>query len=336
MARSLKRLHTALRSLLLRASCRVLASLAFLLVLLVFEIWFALRIVAPPRASLVSSNAFHDKPTSYVFVFSTGRCGTQHLSRALKSLSSPRAYITHEEEHLTERTRVIVDRVYRRLALRNYSATTRYVRDVKIPFYEALLHMHGATRLVYTGHVPMAFGLGPALMRALPTGAVRVVRLRRERLATALSLMALGPDVEDPWGDAVRRRWFPVPTDRFVRLKVSGTTWRRLNRFQKWLWYVDDVECRWQAMKREFVGDWWKEVTLEGLAVMDGGAGWRDVAKFMGVAVGEAAAKRHNSIQGKGRVKDIFEETVLRKWDEEYREIVGACHLDEETKYTWR
>lgn len=292
-----------------------------------------------------ASNAeFDAHEKSYVFVFSTGRSGTQHLSRSLQSLWSPRSYITHEEEHMTARTRDIVNQVYRRMGAlsdeRMFNASSSsYVREVKLPFYDALMHEHGARRVVYTGHVPLVFGLGPALLRGVAPGAIRVVRLRRERLATALSLMALGPAEEDPWGEAVRarRRWFPLPTDAFVRLRVSVSDWEQLNRFQRWLWYVDDVECRWQALKREFAGRFgWVEVNLEGLAVMDGGQGWRELARFMGVSINTESARRHNSIQSKGRVKERAEEKTLREWDEQYRSIVGECKLDAQSGYHWQ
>lgn len=208
------------------------------------------------------------------------------------------------------------------------------VRDATLPGLRRFMADARAARVVFTGHVPLVFGLGPALARAVPRGGLRVLRLRRERLAAAESLMALGPEGEDPWEEAAeggvdRRRWFPGPTAPFVRLKVGEAVWGRLNRFQRWLWYVDDVECRWQAWKGEFGGVVeWREESLEGLAVLDGGEGWRRVADFLGVAVKEGKiGVRENSIKDKGREKVDVGEDQLREWDEEYRSLVGACDL---------
>lgn len=293
-----------------------------------------------------------------MFVFGTGRSGTQHLSRVLKPKASPAApaYITHEEEHLSIRTKLIVQRDYRRLASSVDEAhfnlsSKEYVSRVKIPFYTALLRRHGAKRLVYTGHLPMVFGLGPALVEKLPKGTVRVLRMRRGRIATAVSLMALGPETQDPWGattergedsnlglaDPVNRRWFPKPTDAMVRLRVDETTWARLNRFQRWLWYVDDVECRWQALRRGLGAEFsWMEESLENLNVLDGGIGWERVAEFIGAKVNwSQTGERDNSIEHKMRSKINVSETSLRKWDSEYRQAVGRCHISSKHSYGW-
>lgn len=310
---------------------------------------------ASRSSSILRDDPFYSLPFSYVFVFSTGRSGTQHFSRALTSPShcNPCAYITHEEEHAVERTKVIVEQVYRRLAAARDESTfnessRRYLRTVKIPFYKRLAKAHGATRLVYTGHLPLAYGLGPAILSELPRGAVRVVRLRRDRIATALSLMALGPENEDPWGatsrdtqqqpaTSINKRWFPKPRDPFTRLEVSEAAWSRLNRFQRWLWYVDDVECRWQAMKVGFSGSFsWIETSIEALSVMDNGSEWRAVADFMGVDVDiEKAFSRHNSIQSKRRIKEPLPEGQARQWDEQYRSLVGPCRLASNVQYQW-
>lgn len=299
--------------------------------------------------------------TCFVFVFATGRSGTQHLSRVLKSKSQRlrRTYITHEEEHLSTRTKFIVDRDYRRIAAtadeRQFNLSAReYIVKTKLPFYNALLMRAGATRLVYTGHVPMAFGMGPALIDALPPKSVRVVRFRRDRITTAVSLMALGPEEEDPWGEptdnaqgqesrhlhgmTTNKRWFPKPTDAMVRLHVDLSNWTKLNRFQRWLWYVDDIECRWQALRHGYQGRFsYMEEALESLNVMDGGAGWQRVADFIGVNINwSQIGRRDNSIEYKMRAKINISETILRKWDLEYRRAVGPCRLNNKQSYGWQ
>jgi hypothetical protein len=300
---------------------------------------------ATPAAAEALRRIFETAPRTYALVFSTGRAGTQHLSRTLVSghdavPSLPRAYITHQEESAEIATRDYVDARYRPLAALAggegaFNASARaFVEAEKLPFWEALLQQHGAQRMVYTGHLPAAFGLVPALLDAVPRGSLRVLRLRRDRVSAAASLMALGPPEGDPWADGgsgTRRRWFPHgPGAAMTRLRVREGVWATFNRFQRWLWYVDDVECRWQALVagrgEEFE---WAEESLEGLAALDGGRGWRRVAAFLGVALDrQLAFVRDNSIQDKGREKVGGEdEAILRRWDVEYRQAVGLCDL---------
>jgi hypothetical protein len=288
--------------------------------------------------------AYETAPRTYALVFSTGRAGTQHLSRLFAAGDAPglpRAYVTHQEEDGSMGTRDFVRVHYRALASSAdeaaFNASARaFLAEQKLPFIQRVLRESGASRFVYTGHLPLAFGLGPSLVAALPRGTLRILRLRRDRIASALSLMALGPEDEDPWGTAFcaadnvdRRRWFPAPTSAMVRVRVGADALARFNRFQKWLWYVDDVECRWQALLAAHGGDFeWMEESLEGLEVMDGGRGWQRVANFLGVALNSSAlAVRDNSMQAKHREKGSISEAVLRQWDEEYRRLVGRCDL---------
>lgn len=315
----------------------------------------------PPPRSLASvriatNDRFDDAHgLSYAFFFGSGRSGTQHLSRVLVSRGRPVSFVTHEQEDAAERTKDIVFREYRALAAQHpearfHAAALAYVRGTKVPRLRRLLRAHGARRLLYTGHVPMAFGLAPALVRALPAGRVRIVRVRRERVATAVSLMALGPEEEDPWGASSRNvsgwdvadatlnsRWFPRPTDAFVRLGVSTEAWGRLNRFQRWLWYVDDMECRWQALVHELGSRFsWMEENLESLSILDGGRSWSRIAQFVGAEVDWAkVGVRDNSIEVKQRAKIRVAESQLREWDMQYRKVVGECRISSEMLYGW-
>lgn len=299
---------------------------------------------------------------SYALIFSTGRSSTRHIASLLcPSPSRPHAVITHQDAGEGVPARVAVQTLYRPLlaepsqvgsnneASFNESADS-FVRDKLLPGFHSLMagatdrNHNPATRIVYTGHLPLAFGLGPSLVRAIPPGALRVLRLRRDRLSAAASLMALGPETEDPWappppppptppspGQSLsdRRRWFPAPHAPFVRLRVSPHSWQAMNRFQRWLWFVDDVECRWQALKADLGNRFtWQEESLESLTVLDGGQRWRRVAHFLGVAVrDELVGLRENTIQQKGRAKLPVGEAQLRAWDEQYRTLVGVCDL---------
>lgn len=296
----------------------------------------------------------------FAFVFSTGRCGTQHLARVLGS--APEAVVTHESESPALRPRDVVTRTYRRLAAlptaaAHDAAAARHVRRQLLPALAARLAAAGdaAHTAIYTGHVPLAYGLGPALADALGTR-LRVVRLRRERLATVVSLMALGPPEEDAWtadvavpavaagvagggaGASSRGlRWFPVPSAPFVALRVEAPVWSRLNRFQRYLWYVDDIECRWQRLRSRLADDQTLELQLEALDHLDGGREYGRLARFLGVRVnGTEAGLRHNSIQDKGRDKLTVEEATLRQWDREYRALVDGCDLGGRRMLSWK
>jgi hypothetical protein len=299
----------------------------------------------------LSSNAAE----SFSFVFSTGRSASQHMSRLFVSHAPPWpvAYITHQEEDESMRTRMYIDRFYRVFAAKQtekeFSESARkFLKETKIPYYKRVLARHGARLLVYTGHLPMVFGLGPLLVEELAPARVRILRLRRDRISSALSLMALGPEEEDPWSPltgendspaGLNRRWFPVPSSIVTRLRVAPVNFLAMNRFQRWLWYVDDVECRWQALRltQGHLFQWMEE-SLEGLSVLDGGNGWRKVANFLGVDVDETQLGiRHNSIQYKGREKINASEDSLRKWEMRYRELVGPCDVygNGSLQYSW-
>jgi hypothetical protein len=285
---------------------------------------------------------------SFSFVFSTGRSASQHMSRLFVSHAPPWpvAYVTHQEEDTSMHARVYVDRFYRVFAAKQnekeFSESARkFLKEKKIPFYKHVLATHGAKLLVYTGHLPMVFGLGPLLVDELAPARVRILRLRRDRISSALSLMALGPEEEDPWSPLAgsNRRWFPGPSSVVTRLRVAPVDFRSMNRFQRWLWYVDDVECRWQALRLTHGHRFqWMEESLEGLSAMDGGNGWRKVANFLGVDIDESQLSiRHNSIQAKGREKINATEDRLRQWDMIYRKLVGPCdvHGNGSLKYSW-
>ena len=51
----------------------------------------------------------------YVLVYSSGRCGTQHLAESfMSSPEGPSTYITHEKQYVSMRTKSIVDQAYRK------------------------------------------------------------------------------------------------------------------------------------------------------------------------------------------------------------------------------
>lgn len=308
--------------------------------------------VRPDRAAAVRAAFDRQGARSYVFVFGTGRSGTKNLERILKSGPHVPAFVTHEWEDYRMSPKQVVHSVYRKLAKSpNFEKDANaYVTRTKLPFYNKLLERKNVTRLVTTGHLPFAFGLGPALVKSLPPGSVRILRLRRDRIATASSFMSLGPEGQDPWGptnpgvkahDDIARRWVPKPTDVITQLRVPKESWKKMNRFQRWLWYVDEMECRWQSMRDSCDGSWaYMEASMEGLMQMDGRKGWEEVAQFMGVeldreVMGLEKVKYENSVSQRSRKKKYVPDSTLRRWDLQYRALVGTCHKSNGETYSW-
>mmetsp|Transcript_4327 Transcript_4327/g.7589 ORF Transcript_4327/g.7589 Transcript_4327/m.7589 type:complete len:368 (+) Transcript_4327:85-1188(+) len=289
----------------------------------------------------------------YGFVFSTGRCGTQHLARVLVAKENESAVIVHQEEDENIPTRDLVRTIYRKLSsldtIKEFREKSRlYVKLNRVEYLNKIMKRNdNAKRFVFTGHVPLAFGLANALIDELP-GFIRILRMRRDRIALALSLMALGVEQEDSWNHVESSlenvRWFPTPFQIHVLLKSEkalNETWSSMHRFQKYLWYVDDVECRWQALKyrveneknfREKVE--LLESSVEDIAQFSYAKATKRIADFFQVAFDETnAGTRHNSIESKHRVKatninavdEYLDESTLRKLDEQYKVMFPSC-----------
>jgi hypothetical protein len=72
-----------------------------------------------------------------------------------------------------------------------------------------------------------------------------------------------------------------------VKLPCPPLVWNRLNRFQKYLWVVDDTECRWQYLKRRYHFDY-LELQLEALDQIHGMLEYEKISNFLGIGT-----KRH-------------------------------------------
>jgi len=274
--------------------------------------------------------------STYMWVFATGRTGTQHLSRVFAG-NEEVAYITHQTETEIEPTKHVVDRMYRRL--RSARDVQVWVKEDRIPYIRGRL-VGSVHKYLYTGHLPCAFELCPTFIDTLPRNSVKILRVRRDRIQTALSLMALGPESQDPWvgvGPTLPLRWFPSPKLWFVRLRPTDQTWASLNRFQKYLWYVDDLECRWQALKRSHHGEFqYLEVQVESLIQFNGAEEYHRIAQFFNLSLDlSAITERHNTIQHKQKVKDNQPEAQLRDWDLQYRRVIGSCEITEGETISW-
>jgi hypothetical protein len=258
----------------------------------------------------------------FIFVHSTGRCGTKHLSIVY---SGENAYTTHEEEHIS--THEAMERYLRRIAdTADTSLTEEYVRNFKIPHMLKVLRLKSKKIYFDSGH-QVIFGILPSLITRL-RGHIKLIRLRRDRLQTALSFVT-APEYQDPWKDRWKTketidgkhpRWALRPTDDIAVLNPSPRQWKSLNRFQRYLWYVDEVERQWKKLKDEHTFPS-IEVNLEGLSE----GGYDRVSDFTGLVPSRGEIdKRHNSTEKKkGLDKPDYSADQMKKLDREYRLVIS-------------
>ncbi|KAK4522949.1 hypothetical protein GAYE_PCTG32G0839 [Galdieria yellowstonensis] len=292
-------------------------------------------------ASTLYPKVFHKRVNSssfqFSFVFSCGRAGTKHFSKVFGDNNS---FVTHQLECNDKPTRELIADFYRPM-LQNGSfiQLEQYVINQLIPFMESNLRATGTTKYFYTGHVPFTFGLADYLLRHIKTP-VKIIRVRRSRIPLALSLLNMGPEEEDPWVNAnnvskYKKRWLLTPTDPVVKLPCPPLVWNRLNRFQKYLWVVDDTECRWQYLKRRYHFDY-LELQLEALDQIHGMLEYEKISNFLGIGFENKSRKlfyKHNSKEIlKHPLTLCFPESQLRAWDEEYKRMIGSCQVHSEQK----
>ncbi|KAJ8904438.1 hypothetical protein NDN08_000956 [Rhodosorus marinus] len=297
--------------------------------------------IDPSRRLVAPSLKAEFEGKKLVFVFSTGRTGTKHFSSVF---GGKEALVNHQDEADSVSAKEAVNKFYRPFAATNDTELAReFLSEVKLPMIKSRLQAADDAKVYFqTGHVPLAFGMAPILLKLLGSKTFAVVRIRRDRIQQALSLMALGPESEDPWSEdseSLSRRWFPRPSDVHVKLRPDQRVWNSFNRFQRYLWLVDDTECRWQSLKREYAFDY-LEVQMESLLQLNGVEQYEKIAAFVGTGLPprvESMHARDNSIEQKGKdsLKWVADEKTLRLWDEQYRKLVGPCVVDQNLMYKW-
>jgi hypothetical protein len=121
--------------------------------------------------------------------------------------------------------------------------------------------------VLQVGHETM-LGILPALWLIFGDK-VKFIRLRRDRLDTAFSCTVhhggavrlhtrASFSVNDANikhhldGPCTQRVWALCPFDASVQLLPRGDTWHRLSSFQRNLWFIDEMEAQWVALRRSF------------------------------------------------------------------------------------
>jgi hypothetical protein len=261
---------------------------------------------------------------SFAFVYSTGRCGTSHLA---KIFDDKHSYVCHEEEY--KDTYLVMEEFLRPIARTNdKDLAMEYVREKKMPFMLRRLRSAGAAKYFATGH-QIIFGIVPALLEQLE-GRIKFVRLRRDRLQTALSFVT-APEYNDPWMPhwegrqtigQEHPRWALCPADKVVHLDPSSEAWKRLNRFQRYLWYVDEVERQWQVFLADFSFPH-IEVFLEEL-----NDEYARLSEFLGISYRkDLAGVRHNSTEEQpSRYKPSYTHEDLERFARDYEQLIQSSH----------
>ena len=219
----------------------------FRLALLLFVLYCAAHETSAQRAVNNTS-----KGRTFGFIVSTGRCATKFLSQALRCSPTVGCVIKHEYESPDKYT--FMSKIIHPAMAHNDTISTRdYVLSHKIPMMLNELNKIGASVYVDTGH-QVVLGMLEPLIQELGDS-VRVIRLRRDRLATAASF-AGDPTKKDPCRYTFKEDYLHYcPFNKVSLLQpVTPAHWDKMNLFQKYLWWVDEVEAQWTELVERYEG----------------------------------------------------------------------------------
>jgi len=187
--------------------------------------------------SQVTSLLHAGRKIQFVFSLSTGHCGTTTLS--VPSSYQDNGYNASSclfgFETLAQGVRDFTRRHPSRRAAR------AFVRRFYLPSLIGTTLAAGKSCFADFGHHTLFGHLLPALKRELKER-MAVVRLRRARLDTAMSY-AVKRKKDGPCGS--RCVYCPCPEEQRSCLPVPVQLWRKFTVFMKFLWMIDEVECRW-------------------------------------------------------------------------------------------
>lgn len=267
---------------------------------LVLAIVVAVGSVRTGSASYVSEHRRED----HVFgvVMSTGRCATKFLFQALRCAPGTKCVIKFEYES-PEKYTFMTKVVHPAMAHNDTVAMSDYVKSQKIPRMLSELEKADASIYVDTGH-QVVLGMLDTLLDELGDS-LRIIRLRRDRLSTAASF-AGDPTKKDPCRYTFKEDYLhycPFHKAALVQ-PVSPAHWDKMNLFQKYLWWVDEVEAQWsRLLERRGNTMHYMEVNFSGPLSESQVA---SMAEFLGVSYDLKAARRtsvnHHNTAGFGKI----------------------------------
>ena len=262
---------------------------------------------------------------TFVFVVSNGHTGTTFLGR----MSDWREHLGPGKklqpgfsvQHETDPDK---GRLVRIPWTTNYcSDGMAYVAERKVNKIVHVLRARKQHTWIESGHQNM-LGELPGLAQMLGKQ-VRFVRMRRNRLDVAYSYAQKG---EGPCSPACI--YCLCPLDAIARCPVDGQTWGMLTLFQQYLWFVDELECQWQALVHNEPGivrtdlNWDKSISGEQLLM---------VAKFSGM---DKAVLRNETKKETKRDNDHVKSgsrstknyTAMAAEAHQYRKLLGLKYCD--------
>lgn len=210
------------------------------------------------------------------FVLSTGRCGTQWLTEALRAALGDRARVEHEPLHN--------DYAPRRMLGTSDPATVGGRSARRMLEHAAAIEKELATRdYIETGHP--SWGALPWLLQRF-AGRVRVIHLVRHPVPTACSWLSHRAFVPPPL-PVLPGKELIAPTDAGVAFAEYRDAWAGLSPYEKCLYYWAEVNALGLRLETEAHVPWLR-ITYETL--FDPAASTlRQILSFLDVPVDMAA-----------------------------------------------
>ena len=276
---------------------------------------------APFCTNVVRSNETYKGKFTFVFVVSNGHTGTTFLGQmgvwrtylGKGRFLPPGFSVAHESEVDKE---ALVKIPFRGDFCER---AARYVAERKVPRIASLLQNRKQHTYVASGH-QIVLGIIPALADVLGKQA-RFVRMRRNRLDVAYSY---AQKLDGPC--AIGCKYCICPMDPLARCPVSAAIWERLSVYQQFLWFVDELECQWQAVRRERPGlivdelNWDRKIGPDHLLQVASFAGM-DTQLKPGL---ESAKKANQHLSNKTRSAKNY--TWMGEQSHEYQQLLGLKH----------
>ncbi len=262
-----------------------------------------------PLHELLPSNA------TLGFVFSTGRIGTLFLATILYGDARNGGLVKHEDEGAHRRD--VLAHILRPAMHHDWKDVVRdYVKNVKLSRIAREMRQKKRLHYLDTGH-QVVLGEMSTLIKEVGSQ-IRVVRLRRERLATAASFAG------DPTKKALCSYGYEddaihyCPWHQGAILKPrSIVLWKQLNLFQQYLYWVDEVEASWQQLLANTGGNFpYLEINYSGHM---GEAIVKRISEFVELPY------RRSMLQRKGlhhHNTKLTNRAEMARWDKGYRTVM--------------
>lgn len=207
---------------------------------------------------LIKSLQEHD--FSFGFVVSPGRCGTTFFSTVLNETPEDEKKIQTDIYGFPKKCLVVHEDFTKEINLlikpALYKNDTDYVMEkiktIIIPNILIKMLTHKTLCYVDTGHQVVLGNYLQLLIKALGVHRTRVLHFSRDRIKNAASFSG-DPMKKDPCSYTPASpnslHYCPV-TFPDTLIKVLPGLWHTFNNFQRFLWWVDEVEMRWKSFDR--------------------------------------------------------------------------------------